>query len=92
MKKKKRKREKDKIEKIDSFSDDVLKRRRDAAVQTRGAKDPAAHFVTLLRVQGDLGLDHFMFDFLHGHYGALQRRVQKQNQRGCVPAGCRQHR
>lgn len=33
-----------------------------------------------------------MFDLLHGHHGALQRRVQKQDQRGCVPAGRRQHR
>ena len=75
-----------------TVSDDVLKRRRDAAVQTGGAKDPAAYFVTLLRVQGDLGLDHFMFDLLHGHHGALQCRLQKQDQRGRLPAGRRQHR
>lgn len=74
------------------FSDDVLKRRRYAAVQTRGAENSAAHFVTLLRVQGNLGLDHFVFDLLHGHHGTIQRRLQKQNQRGCVSVSRRQHR
>lgn len=68
-------------------ADDELERGRNAPVQARGAEDATAHSAALLRVQGDMGLGDPVPDVLHGHHGAVQRGVQEQNQRGCVPAG-----
>ena len=78
-----------------TFADDVVKRGRDAAVQAGGAQDPAAHTAPLLRVQGHLGLDNPLPHVLHGDNGAVQRRLQEQDQRGRVPTrrrhDCRRH-
>lgn len=72
-------------------TDDVLKRRRDAAVQTGGSQDSTAHTPALLRIQGHLGLDNPLPHFLHGDNGAVQRRLQEQDQRGCISPGGRHH-
>lgn len=61
---------------------DVPFGRRASAVSTGSAQDSAAHPAALLRVQSHLGLDYLVSDVLHRHHGAVQRRLQEQDQRG----------
>lgn len=52
-------------------SDDVIERRRYAAIQTGGSEDTTAYLATLLRFQSNLGLGDSMSNVLYRYHGTI---------------------
>ena len=54
-----------------SVKDDEPERGHNAPVSTGSAEDAPAYSIALLRVQGNMGLDYPLPDFLHGDNGTV---------------------